>query len=127
MRRVQDFRAVQGFDDVKDTLEVLDFGLKLQDAIRASLADKRITVLDAIHLFAPLTSAGAAFDGIVNIKRELADMTPEGRAIVVAYVQDRFTIANEDLERLVMETIDEVMGDLTVGFKWASYRKNRFS
>lgn len=126
MRKVQDFRAVRGFEDIKDTLEILDFGLKLQDAIRQSLSDKRITILDAVHLFAPLTAAGPAFDNIKNVKRELADMTPDGRAIVVAYIQDRFNIANAELEALVMETIDEVMGDLTVGFKWASYRKNRF-
>lgn len=125
MRKINDFRATVGFQDAKDTMEVLELGFSLQEAIQQAYSDKKITILDAVYLFKPLMVASAALENIQNVKRELTDMTPEGRKIVMDFVNERFTLTNAELEALVKETIAEVMGDVTVAFKWGELRKRR--
>ena len=123
MKTVKSYQDATAFDQVKDTLEVLDFGFKTQQAITDTLADGKVNLFDVPNVLKPLLAAGAAIEGFENVKVELTNLTPEGRAIVAQFVNERFDIPNEQLEALIEETVDEVIGDISVAFKWLSYRK----
>jgi hypothetical protein len=123
MRKVSAFSDAPSYSEVKDTLEVLDFGFKTQEAISDSLADGKVGLMDLPNVIKPLMVAGAAVDGFQNVKSELKTLSPEGKTIVFDFVRDRFDIPDNQLEVLIEETINEVIGDISVAFKWANYRK----
>lgn len=123
MKKVSQYSSTDGFESVKDTLEVLDFAFKTQDAIVASLADGKINLFDLPNALKPLLSANAAFEGIKNVKKELKSLTPAGKKIVLDFVKSGFDIPDSQLEALIEESIDEVVGDVAVAIKWANYRK----
>lgn len=125
MKLIAAYQALPAYPTVKDTLEVLDFGFKSQQAITDTLADGKVNLLDVPNILKPLMAAGAAVDGFANVKTELTTLTPEGKIIIHDFVGERFDIAAEQIESLVEETIDQVIGDISIALKWVNYRKNR--
>lgn len=123
MKSVSKYNDMVGFDDVKDTLEVLDFGFKLTEAVTATLTDGKVNLLDFPNVLAPLMAAGAAVDGFQNVKNELTSITPFGKQVVEQFVTDRFDIPNDQVEILVEQTIDATINLVSLGFKWSEYRK----
>lgn len=123
MKKVSQYAIMDGFSEVKDTLEVLDFGFKTAEAVTASLADGKVNFFDLPNVLAPLTAAGAAVDNIQNVKKELTTLTPMGKSVVESFVTDRFDIPNDQVEILVEETIVAVLGVVSLGFKWSGYKK----
>jgi hypothetical protein len=117
------YQTLDGYAEVKDLLEVLDFGFKTQEAISTSLADGKVNILDVPNILKPMMAAGAALEGVKNVKKELSELTDDGKYIVFDFVRQQFDIPNDQLESLIESTIDEVIGDITVAFKWSAYRK----
>lgn len=108
---------------IKDTLEVLEFGFATQRAISEALADKKINIFDAPLALKPLLTASAAFEGFENVKAELLNLDDNDINQLRDFVQSRFDIADDKVEALVEETIDEVIGDIKIALKWASSRR----
>lgn len=108
---------------IKDTLEVLEFGFATQRAISEALADKKINIFDAPLALKPLLAASAAFEGFENVKAELLNLEAAELDQLQAFVQSRFDVADDEVEALVEETIDEVIGDIKIALKWANRRK----
>lgn len=108
---------------IKDTLEVLEFGFATQRAISEALADKKINIFDAPLALKPLLTASAAFEGFDKVKAELLNLDEAELNELKEFVQDRFDIADDEVEALIEETIDEVIGDIKVALKWANKRK----
>lgn len=123
MKKVSQYSSLVGFAQVKDTLEVLDFGFKASEAITDSLADGKINLLDLPNVLAPLTAAGVAVDGFKNVKNELLALDPAGKSVIETFVTDRFDIPSDQVEILVEETITAVIDLVSIGFKWGNYRK----
>ncbi len=90
----------------KETIEFLDFAFGLADATQKSLAsDGKINLFDVPNYVAVAFKAPAAFGGIENVPRELAELTDDERKEVIAYFEDRFDLPNDDLERLIENTL----------------------
>jgi hypothetical protein len=123
MKNLKEYQDVPNFDQVKDTLEVLDFGFKMQVAITESLSDGKINIFDLPNVFKPMSAANAAIQGFQNVKTELKNLTPEGKVIVHAFVQDRFDLVHDELEAVIEETIDLVVGTISTAFKWLDYQR----
>ena len=62
MKSVNQYSSQVGFPQVKDTLEVLDFGFKFMNAVTESLADGKVNLLDIPSVLSPLMAAGAAVE-----------------------------------------------------------------
>ena len=122
MKLISAYQKLADYPLVKDTLECLDFGFKCQQAITESLLDGKVNLLDVANVLKPLMAAGSAIEGFRNVRTEMQNLTPEGKAIIHDFVSQTFNIADDLIEQLVKETIDEVIGDISVAFKWANFK-----
>lgn len=110
---------------VQDTIEILKFGFDLQEAIFAAFEDGKITLWDLPLVLKPFASINAAVDGFANVKKELLDLDDMEKQTLYAFVRERFSLPNVEIEQLIEQTIDEVLGDIEVATKWAARRKNK--
>lgn len=108
---------------IQDTLDVLSFGFDCQNAIVNALSDGKVNLWDLPFVLKPLTSAGDAVQGFQNVKNELLDLDDSERDTVHAFVRERFDIADDEIEALIEQTIDEVLGDIEVALKWSDRRR----
>jgi hypothetical protein len=122
MKSVNQYSSQVGFPQVKDTLEVLDFGFKFMNAVTESLADGKVNLLDIPSVLSPLMAAGAAVDGFQNVKNELLTLDPIGKSIINEFVTERFDVRNDQVELLIEETITSTLNIVSIGLKWADFR-----
>jgi hypothetical protein len=62
---------------IKETLEVIDFGMALADAIVKSAEDKKFSADDLQFVFPLFLTVGPAITDIAKVKEELEDLSPE--------------------------------------------------
>lgn len=71
---------------IKETLEVIDFGIAVSELVVKSMKDGKIGVEDVQHIFPVILAAGPAFSGIGELKDELSDLSAEELAKIRDHV-----------------------------------------
>lgn len=94
---------------IKETKELLEFGFAMQKAIAGALADDKINFMDAKHLLAIIKPAAQGLGGISRVKAELLDLDDDEQAELVAFAAERFDLENDELEKLIEDTMDQVL------------------
>lgn len=111
------------FLKAKESIDVLEFGWALWGAFEDARADGKVTGLDALKFVPVIPKAVAAVSGIDEVFAEIID--PEAKAEVLAYVQDKFDIEDEDAEQLIEQTLAWVLDGVSVGSNWVQYMRAR--
>lgn len=87
---------------IKETKEMVAFGIAVGEAIDQSLADNgKIGLEDAMKFYNAVLAAGSAFDNAGLIAKEVKDMDQAERDELYAYVEAEFDIANDKLEEVI--------------------------
>lgn len=107
----------------KDTIEVLEFGWALWGAFEDSRADGKVNLLDAPRFIPALTKAIPAINDIENVVDEILD--PEASAEVIAYVRQKFDIADDEAEALIENTFSWVLGGVGLAGQWIPFIRKR--
>lgn len=86
---------------LKETKELVSFGISVGHAIDLSLEDGKIGLDDAIHFYKAVLAAGDAFKDVKMVPKELGDMDAAERSELLSYVQENFDVSNDKLEAVV--------------------------
>lgn len=109
---------------ITELKELLAFGFKLQKAILSSLEDGKVNVLlDAPKFLPALLAAPKAFGGINQVLKEIGDLTDAERAELVEYVSTEFDLADDQLEYLIEDTLEELLRLVKIAQRYAHLRK----
>jgi hypothetical protein len=109
---------------IKETKELLDFGFKLQSAITRSHEDGKFSpILDTPKFLPALLAAPRAFAGANLIPAELADLDDAEREELMAFVRERFELADRELEILIEDTLDLMLDLYRIANRYASLRR----
>ncbi|MEM1326170.1 MAG: hypothetical protein AAGI23_09465 [Bacteroidota bacterium] len=113
--------------NTKEFIEILDFGFKVIDAYRLSMADGNFNIVtDGGNFITPAIALPAAFQGYQSIWKDFQKWTPADKQEVYDFVDARFPDLGDDVrEELIQETIKEVIGDFELAAKWSFYTKKR--
>jgi hypothetical protein len=90
---------------IKETKELVKFGISVGESIDLSLADGKIGLDDAMNFYNAVLSAGDAFKDISKVPAELGDLDQEERDELLAFVEAEFDIANDKLEAVIEEAL----------------------
>lgn len=91
---------------IKETKEVLAFGVALGMAIDKSLADDgKISLADAANLVDPLMKAPAALSGITEVGLELSDLSDAEKQELYEYAKAELKLSSEKIEAVVEEAL----------------------
>lgn len=110
-------------NDLKELRELLAFAFELQDAIRKTLEDRRVTLIDIRHFLPLLYVTKPALENMGNPLERWENLLPEERVELIAYAKNRFDLGNNQVEELILETLNEIAGDIAVAKKWIAYRR----
>jgi hypothetical protein len=95
---------------IKETKEVLVFGLNFQKGIVASNADGTINWMDIGNLMPVVQSAGAAINGIGKIKAELLDIDDAEQAELVEITKGFYeNLSSVDAKVLISDIVNWVI------------------
>lgn len=108
---------------IQETIELLEFGFNLQEAVTKSLSDGKINLLDAPRFLGVIKSAGSAFSGIQKIKSELADVSVSEKQELLAFARERFDLPDNELEILIEDTLEEVLDLYKLASRWADRKR----
>lgn len=108
---------------MKETKELLQFGLNFQDAIVAALKDNKVTVGDFPSFIPAIISVGPAFTDIKQVPQEIKNMTAAQKADLNDFVKSRFDIDNDQAEELIERTVTTLVEMYSLALNWAQYRK----
>ena len=87
---------------IKELKELVNFGLKLGEAVDKSLADDgKLTLTDAPNLYPAVMAAGPGVMGISSVYAELKDLDSEEAQELVQYVKDEFDLSSDAVEAAV--------------------------
>ena len=107
------------FLPVKETIELIDFGISFQQALSSSLEDGKITVLELPSFLGSLLKISAGLNGINKIPSELA--TDENKQLVTEYFADKFDLKDDVAELLIEDTIRWIVNTYSLGARWAKH------
>lgn len=111
---------------VQEIKELLALGFALQQGLVAALADGKLNLQDIGFFLAaiPVIEEGIKFDpaSVKNGAWKEA-VGEEGRAEIMDYVRRNFDLPDNELEDLITDTIDEIVGDIGVAVRWSEYRR----
>lgn len=98
---------------IKETKEVLVFGLNFQKGVVAAKADGTVNWMDLGHLMPVVQSASAAFNGINKLKAELLDLDDAEQAELVTIAREFYSnlsdeVLKERIEQIINWVIDGV-------------------
>lgn len=109
---------------IKEIKELLSFGFKLQKAIMGSLDDGKINVVtDAPKFLSALLAAPKAFGGMNLILAEIKDLSEAEREELLTFVQEEFELADQNLEYLIEDTLDQLIGIFKLAQRYSALRK----
>jgi hypothetical protein len=109
---------------IKEIKELLAFGFKLQKAIMGSLDDGKINVVtDAPKFLSALLAAPKAFGGMNLILAEIKDLSEAEREELLTFVQEEFELADQNLEYLIEDTLDQLIGIFKLAQRYSALRK----
>lgn len=92
--------------DMKETKEIVRFGLKLGKALQEAMEDGNINLIDAFKFLPVLKELKTAVEGAAKIPAELKDMDDEERAELLDYFQEHFDLEDDELEAKVEMALD---------------------
>lgn len=87
----------------QETEDLLIFVAKLGGAIDSALSDGKINLLDVDEIFGPAASAKAAFEGAVNIPKEIEDLDSEEAVHLVEVFADELELRSDLAKELSVE------------------------
>jgi len=111
--------------DLKELIELLDFGFATKDAFQLALKDGEIGFGDLLNFYKPLMLARGAFDGIKLIPDQWKMMSFDEKNSVMSFFAKKFTLENEGLEVLIEDTIREALGLFEIVTRWIDYRNDQ--
>ena len=94
---------------MKETKELLKFGIELGEAFDKSFADGKLDLNDAGHFFYALGYAKDAFQGIKLVGGELAKPTAEEFLELKQYVELELNIRNDKVEEAIERAFATVL------------------
>lgn len=83
---------------VKETLEVLDLGFSLVNAVKEAQSDGKINFLDAIHLIPVMPKVDAAITEIATVPSELGELDEQDVFQVLEYSKTKLGTALSDVD-----------------------------
>jgi len=104
--------------DVKETKEVIRFGLSLGNALRKAMEDGNINLLDALKFLPVLRELKPAIEGAKKIPAELKDLDEAEKAELLAYFKKEFELKDDELEAKVEMALEVglSLSKLALGF-----------
>lgn len=90
---------------VKETKELLKFVIGLGMALEKALADGAIGVGDLVSFWSPLMNINDALKDISLVPKELADLSEDEKAELLAYIEQEFDIGNDALEAVIEKAL----------------------
>jgi hypothetical protein len=95
---------------IEETLEVLDAGIALGNAVGKSLADDgKITWTEYPNFLPVLMKAPKAINDISLVPKEMADLDDEEREEIKTFVQEKLDLSDDNLEEKVELIFSKVM------------------
>ena len=112
------------FED--EIIEALDFGFDMIEQTKTALEDdNRIKGAEYIGFIKPLTKAPRALEGLSNPIDRWRELPQEQKQKVYTYAKERFDLPDDQVERLIEDTIQEVYGDIVVAKRWGAFVRTR--
>lgn len=109
---------------IKETKEVLVFGLNVQKGVVAAQADGQVNWMDFGHLLPVVQSASSAYNGINRIKAELLDIDDEEQAELAAVAREFYAdLSDEQCKILIEETVNYVIDGVQLATRWSNLNK----
>ncbi len=84
--------------DIKETKELVRFGMNLGNALQAAMEDNKIDFMDTIKFLPVLKDLKPAIDGIMSIPEELADLSNEEKEELMDFCKSEFDLEDDELE-----------------------------
>ncbi len=110
----------------KEIIEALDFGFDLMDHTSKALEDgKGISTVEALGYLPSFAKAPKALTGLTDPINRYRSLPAEARAEVQQFARNRFDLPDDQLEKLIEDTIQEVYGDIQVAQRWGAYIRGR--
>jgi hypothetical protein len=86
---------------VKETKELVGFGLGLGNAVGTALADGKLELSEASLLLPVLLKTPEAFGGIAQIGQELGELDEQEKAELKSFVESEFNIPQDNIEAAI--------------------------
>ena len=86
---------------IKETSELLRFGLNLANGCAKSMADGKITLLDSIYFKDAVIHAPEAFSNVVDVPLELADLDNSEAEELKRIAVEEFCVDDEKVDSAV--------------------------
>jgi hypothetical protein len=91
---------------IKETKELLEFIIRLGEAVDRSMEDGEIGFMDMSNLVSAMLSANAAFSDISLIPAEIKDLSKEESEELYAYVRDELDLDSDKIEMIVENALE---------------------
>lgn len=103
---------------IKETKDLVRFGLSLGKGIQEAMEDGKIDLLDAMKFLPVLKDLKPAIEGAKEIPAELKDMDDEERAELLDFFQKEFDLEDDELELKVEAGLQVALSllQLALGF-----------
>lgn len=95
-----------GEKGIKETKEILFFVFSFTRAMQLAMEDGDFSWTDARHFIEPAKAIMEAADNVSDVIPEIADITPDEMAELVAYVKEEFDIEDDALEAKIESALD---------------------
>lgn len=86
------------------SLELFKFFISFANSLAVSLKDGKINISDLVYMFDSMRLAPQAFEGIQEIPKELADLSPEYKAALYAEIE-KLDLANDQTEAIAEKVL----------------------
>jgi len=103
---------------IKETKELVAFSMALVKTAVEVAADGKVGLSDLVTLVGALKDAPDALVGIDQIPAELSDLSPEEVTELVAFIKEKFDLADDELEAKIELGFDVAASVASAILKW---------
>jgi len=96
--------------DIKNTKEMVLFGLSLGNGIGKAMANGTIDMLDVGYFFGALKAAGPAFKDVSLIPKEIGDIDSAELEDIKKTIFQTFDIPQDSIEGVIKKSLTAVLG-----------------
>ena len=93
---------------IEETKDVLVFGIDLANAAIEALSDGKLSITDFPLFIKPIIGLPKALSGIDKVPAELGDLTVIEKDEIIAIVQEKLVVNNEDAAVIAQKSIEVV-------------------
>lgn len=90
---------------IKETKELVKFGLVLGKALAEALADGKVDLTDALKFLPVLRELKDAVEGIDQVPTELKDLDDAEKKELLEYIKGEFDLENDEVEAKCEEAL----------------------